>query len=111
MLDKELEQRGLNFVRYADDCNICVRSRRSAERVLESVADYIRHELKLQVNWQKSGVRECNQVKFLGHTIEQTGKIRISDMSIDRLLLLLCWYPDTPPGLVRILHLIPIPEG
>lgn len=82
-LDKELEKRGLSFVRYADDCNIYVRSRRSAERVLASVGKYIEEKLKLKVNWEKSGVRECNHVKFLGHTIEQTGKIRISDASIE----------------------------
>lgn len=83
-LDRELEARGLSFVRYADDCNIFVGSQRSAERVMRSMIDYIEMELKLKVNRQKSGIRKCNQVKFLGHTIEENGKIRIADASIVR---------------------------
>lgn len=83
-LDWELEARGLSFVRYADDSNIFVSSQRSAERVMRSLIDYIEGELKLKVNRQKSGVRKCDQVKFLGHTIEENGKIRIADGSIVR---------------------------
>jgi RNA-directed DNA polymerase len=83
-LDRELESRGLIFVRYADDCNIFVRSQRSAERVMESLIAYIEEKLKLKVNREKSGVRRCGQVKFLGHTIEQNGKIRIADAGIVR---------------------------
>lgn len=84
-LDKELEKRGLSFVRYADDCNIYVKSRRSAERVLLSVSTYLQETLKLKVNWEKSGVREVDQVKFLGHTLLKDGRVRISDASIKRL--------------------------
>ncbi|PHN02265.1 group II intron reverse transcriptase/maturase [Flavilitoribacter nigricans] len=84
-LDRELEVRGLSFARYADDCNIFVSSKRSAERVMSSLIQFIEEKLKLKVNREKSGVRRCDQVKFLGHTIEQNGKIRIADASVDRL--------------------------
>ncbi|MCB9267250.1 MAG: group II intron reverse transcriptase/maturase [Lewinellaceae bacterium] len=84
-LDRELEARGLSFARYADDCNIFVKSRRSAERVMASLTRFIEEKLKLKVNREKSGVRRCDQVKFLGHTVEQNGKIRIADASIKRL--------------------------
>lgn len=84
-LDRELEVRGLSFARYADDCNIFVKSRRSAERVMASLIHFIEDRLKLKVNHEKSGVRRCDQVKFLGHTIEANGKIRIADASIERL--------------------------
>ena len=83
-LDKELETRGLSFVRYADDCNILVSSERSAHRVFESVIAFIEGKLKLKVNLEKSGVRRCDDVKFLGHTVMGNGKIRIADKSIER---------------------------
>lgn len=86
-LDRELEARGLSFARYADDCNIFVKSRRSAERVMQSLIRFIEDKLKLRVNREKSGVRRCDQVKFLGHTIEAEGKIRIADASVERLKL------------------------
>jgi len=83
-LDKELESRGLSFVRYADDCNIFVRTERSAQRVLRSLTTFIEKKLKLKVNQDKSGVRRSEHVKFLGHTIMGDGKIRIADKSIAR---------------------------
>lgn len=83
-LDRELEVRGLSFARYADDCNIFVKSKRSADRVIDSLIKYIEDVLKLKVNRDKSGVRRCNEVKFLGHTVESNGKIRIADGSIVR---------------------------
>lgn len=55
-LDKELESRGHRFCRYADDCNIYVRSKRSAERVMSSISKFIEEELKLKVNQSKSEV-------------------------------------------------------
>ena len=55
-LDRELERRGHRFVRYADDCNIYVRSRRAGERVMESLTRFITTKLKLKVNEQKSAV-------------------------------------------------------
>lgn len=83
-LDKELEKRGHDFVRYADDCNIYVKSERAGKRVLESMTKFIEEKLKLQVNWDKSGVRRCSKVKFLGYTIMPQGKIRVADKSIKR---------------------------
>lgn len=80
-LDRELESRGLRFVRYADDCNVFVKSERSAHRVMESLTQFIEKKLKLKVNREKSGVRECDTVKFLGITIERKGTIRVSDAS------------------------------
>lgn len=68
-LDKELESRGLEFCRYADDCNIFVRSKEAANRVMESISKFIRNRLKLEVNTEKSKVARAYQVKFLGMTI------------------------------------------
>lgn len=65
-LDRELEKRGHRFVRYADDCNIYVKSRRSAERVLASTVKYIETRLRLKVNEEKSAVGLATQRKFLG---------------------------------------------
>ncbi len=84
-LDKELESRGLSFCRYADDCNIFVGSRKAGERVLASITVFIEKRLKLKVNREKSGVRRCSDVKFLGYTLLPDGKIRVADKSIDRL--------------------------
>jgi RNA-directed DNA polymerase len=83
-LDRELEKRGLSFCRYADDCNIFVGSRKAGERVLASLTDFIERKLKLKVNRQKSGVRHCSNVKFLGYTVLPEGKIRVADKSIER---------------------------
>ena len=84
-LDKELEDRGHNFCRYADDCNIYVKSRKAGERVMTSITNFIEKKLKLKVNHEKSGVRHCSDVKFLGYTILSGGGIRVADKSIDRL--------------------------
>ena len=65
-LDKELESRGLHFVRYADDCNIFVGSRKAAERVMKSVTDFIERKLGLKVNATKSQIGRPNRIKFLG---------------------------------------------
>ena len=83
-LDGELEARGLSFARYADDCNIFVGSKRAAERVLTSLIRFIEETLKLKVNREKSGVRRCDEVKFLGYTIETNGKIRVADEGVER---------------------------
>jgi len=83
-LDKELEKRGLSFCRYADDCNIFVTSHKAGERVLESITKFIEVKLKLKVNKQKSGVRHCSDVKYLGYTIMTGGKIRVADKSVER---------------------------
>ncbi len=76
-LDKELERRGLEFCRYADDCNIFVKTERAAERVMQSVKKFIEGKLKLKVNEEKSKVAKSDQVKFLGMTIVN-GLIAIS---------------------------------
>src|SRR5712692_4333784 len=65
-LDREMEQRGHRFVRYADDCNIYVRSQRAGERVMESVTRFITQRLKLKVNSEKSAVARPQERKFLG---------------------------------------------
>lgn len=83
-LDKELERRGHKFCRYADDCNIFVKSQKAGERVMTSMIDFIEKKLKLKVNRSKSGVRKCSTVKFLGYTILERGNIRVSDKSIMR---------------------------
>ena len=65
-LDKELEERGLNFVRYADDCIILVKSEKAASRVLASITKYIEKKLGLKVNAEKSKVTRPTQTKYLG---------------------------------------------
>ena len=82
-LDCELESRGLTFCRYADDSNIFVRSERSAERVLRSVARFIEKRLGLTVNREKRASRHSSKVKFLGMTII-SGLIVISAVSMKR---------------------------
>ena len=83
-LDIELKRRGHSFCRYADDCNIYVKSRKAGERVMESIVRFIEKELKLKVNREKSGVRHCSEVKFLGYTIMSGGGKRVADKTIDR---------------------------
>jgi RNA-directed DNA polymerase len=65
-LDQELERRGHRFVRYADDCNIYVRSQRAGERVMKSTSQFITRKLKLKVNEEKSAVSRPSKRKFLG---------------------------------------------
>ena len=77
-LDRELEKRGHHFARYADDFIIVVKSRRAAERVMESVKLYLERRLKLHVNAAKSGIAEAGKTDFLGFTFK-AGQIRWSD--------------------------------
>lgn len=65
-LDKELELRGLNFVRYADDCIIVVKSEKAANRVMESITKFIEKKLGLKVNTTKSKVAKPHEIKYLG---------------------------------------------
>ncbi len=65
-LDRELERRGHRYVRYADDCNIYVRSQRTGQRVMEGITRFITHKLKLKVNESKSAVAQPQKRKFLG---------------------------------------------
>ncbi|MEY3190591.1 MAG: group intron reverse transcriptase/maturase [Pseudomonadota bacterium] len=68
-LDQELERRGLEFCRFADDCNIFVKSQKAAERVMEKVSQFIEKKLKLKVNQDKSQVALSDKVKYLGFTV------------------------------------------
>jgi len=77
-LDRELEKRGHKFVRYADDCNIYVRSQRAGERVMESVKRFLEQKLKLKANPRKSRVEKAQRVKFLGFSFYwHRGEVRI----------------------------------
>lgn len=80
-LDKELEKRGLEFCRFADDCNIFVKTQKAAERVMESVTQFIEKKLKLKVNKDKSQVAESSKVKFLGFTVVK-GTIAIAHKAL-----------------------------
>jgi RNA-directed DNA polymerase len=84
--DRELERRGLRFARYADDCNVYVRSRRAGERVMASITRFITTKLKLKVNEQKSAVAEPWERKFLGFSFTRFGtpKRRIAPRAVDR---------------------------
>jgi RNA-directed DNA polymerase len=85
-LDKELEQRGLRFCRYADDCNIYVKTKRAGERVKASVTRYLVQKLKLKVNEEKSAVDEPWNRKFLGFSFTwgEKARIRIAPKSLKR---------------------------
>lgn len=78
-LDRELNARGLRFVRYADDCNIYVRSRRAGERVMESITRFIERRLRLEVNAEKSAVARPKERHFLGFSLNQNeeGEVEI----------------------------------
>jgi RNA-directed DNA polymerase len=82
-LDKELERRELEFCRFADDCNIFVKSQRAAERVMRNISRFIENRLKLVVNQEKSKVALSKYVKFLGMTII-AGALAISVQSMNR---------------------------
>src|SRR4051812_31824168 len=75
-LDKELARRGHRFCRYADDCNIYVRSRRAGERVMASVSRFLTQKLRLKVNQAKSAVARPEERKFLGFSISNDGSER-----------------------------------
>jgi len=88
-LDRELEGRGHKFVRYADDCNIYVKTQRAGERVMESVTEYLKKKLKLKVNPKKSKVEKANRVKFLGFSFFQRQGdvlIRIANRTKERFM-------------------------
>jgi RNA-directed DNA polymerase len=86
-LDKELETRGHKFVRYADDCNIYVKTQRAGERVMKSVREFLEKKLKLKVNPKKSKVDKAQRVKFLGFSFyKYKGEmlIRVALRSLER---------------------------
>jgi RNA-directed DNA polymerase len=84
-LDAELTKRGLAFCRYADDCNIYVGSQRAAERVLQSVSQWVAKHLRLEVNPTKSGTGRPSERKFLGFRINPQGQIEVAPQSVERL--------------------------
>lgn len=87
-LDKELEKRGLNFCRYADDCNIYLKSKKSAFRVMASITRFIEEDLKLKVNKDKSRVDRPWKLKYLGFTFyPKKGEmgIRVHQNSVKKL--------------------------
>ena len=84
-LDKELARRGLRFCRYADDCNIYVRSPRAGERVMASISWFLTVKLKLKVNETKSAVARPEERKFLGFSIANDGsERRIAANALDK---------------------------
>jgi RNA-directed DNA polymerase len=83
-LDQLLESRDHRFCRYADDCNIYVRSLAAGQRVMESVTRFLEQKLKLRVNREKSAVAPVGERKFLGYRLISNGKLGISPKSIKR---------------------------
>jgi RNA-directed DNA polymerase len=83
-LDQLLEKRGHHFCRYADDCNIYVRSLAAGQRVMASVTRYLEGKLKLRVNRDKSAVAPVGERKFLGHKLLLNGQLGISPKSLVR---------------------------
>jgi len=75
-LDRELERRGHRYLRYADDCNIYVRSERAGQRVMESITRFITHKLKLKVNETKSAVARPQERKLLGFSFSAGPEIK-----------------------------------
>jgi RNA-directed DNA polymerase len=86
-LDKELEKRGHRFVRYADDCNIYVRSKRAGERLLAGIGRFLERKLRLRVNAKKSGVDRPQKRRFLSFSFywrQGRALIRVADEARDR---------------------------
>jgi RNA-directed DNA polymerase len=86
-LDKELEVRGHTFCRYADDCNIYVKSKRAGQRVLESITRYLSSKLGLKVNSEKSAVARPWNRKFLGYsmTFHKQPRLKVAPAVVDRM--------------------------
>jgi RNA-directed DNA polymerase len=85
--DRELERRGHQFVRYADDCNVYVRSNAAGERVLTSLERWLNQRLRLRVNRDKSGVARPWTRKFLGYSVtwDRATRLRVSPAAVKRL--------------------------
>ena len=77
VLDKELEKRGHRFCRYADDCNIYVRTRRAGERLMKTLTSFLSRKLRLTVNRQKSAVAKASQRQFLGYSVTAHKQARL----------------------------------
>jgi RNA-directed DNA polymerase len=83
-LDKELERRGHRFCRYADDCNIYVRTQEAGERVMNSVTRFLEEGLRLRVNRTKSAVAFVEERQFLGYRLLRGGRLGIAPHSLER---------------------------
>jgi RNA-directed DNA polymerase len=85
-LDKELERRGHRFCRYADDCNVYVKSRRAGERVMASLKTFLTGKLRLKVNEAKSSVTRPWEAKFLGYsmTVHHQPRLKVAARSVER---------------------------
>ena len=81
-LDKELERRGHKFCRYADDCNIYVKSQEAGERVLKSITEFLGIRLKLKVNETKSAVSHATKRKFLGYSFRVDSELKVANQSL-----------------------------
>lgn len=87
-LDWELKRRGHRYVRYADDCMILCKSRKSAERTMENISDYIEKTLFLKVSREKSKVCDCTEVKYLGfgfYKRDEETRIRVHPKSVEKM--------------------------
>ncbi|MBN3759184.1 group II intron reverse transcriptase/maturase, partial [Paraburkholderia sp. Tr-20389] len=86
-LDRELEGRGHRFCRYADDCNIYVKSAAAGQHVMDAITGYLEQKLKLRVNRDKSAVARPWQRKFLGYSVtwHKQARLRIAESSLKRL--------------------------
>ena len=84
-LDKEMEARGLAFVRYADDIAIYARSQRAAERILETVTKWLERNLKVEVNREKSGAGLTEESSLLGFRVHQDGRISVAPKAREKL--------------------------
>ena len=86
-LDKELERRGHRFVRYADDCMIFCKSRKSAERTLRNILPYIEEKLFLKVNREKTCVAYISKVKYLGYSFyrHKGFRFRVHPKSVEKM--------------------------
>jgi len=103
-LDKELSRRGHRFCRYADDCNIYVRSRRAGMRVMASIGRFLTTRLRLKVNESKSAVARPEERKFLGFSISNDGsERRIAPKALDR-------FKTQVRGLTRRTRGVSLPE-
>lgn len=110
-LDCELERRGHRFCRYADDCNIYVRSRKAGERVMQSVTAYLETKLRLKVNRDKSAVDYPSRRKFLGFSFLLTGvgvKVVISRQAVTKLKDTIRWHTSRRRGIAMTERLKPL---
>ena len=110
-LDKELEKRGHRFVRYADDSNIYLKSKRAGQRVMKSITTFLKVKLRLKVNLQKSAVDISDKRKFLGFNLyhyKERIRIRIAPQTIKRFKIKICEITSRSNGqniIKRILRL------